>query len=413
MGLSGKRELLALSSIPLIMTLGNSMLIPILPEMRNQLQVSSFQISLIITVYSVVAIFLIPVAGFLSDRYGRKKIILPSLILAALGGLLSGAAAVWFAHAYVWILAGRFVQGIGAAGAAPIVLPLVGDLFKEETEVSAGLGTVETANTFGKVLSPLLGSLLAAIVWYVPFWAIPALCVLSLLLVGFMVKVPKKEQSAAPPGVRSFLASMSGIFRQKGRWLYAIFAIGGICMFVAFGALFYLSETLEDRHGLHGIWKGAILAIPTAGLCLCSFLAGKWIGDGKRRMKWGNFCGIALLSAAAFVCAWLGGGSIIADIALITAGSAGIGVSLPCLDALITEGVDKEQRGTVTSLYSSMRFIGVAAGPPVASVLIKASPVPFFYVAAGLGCLALLLAALAINPKKEPQTVPSLPPATN
>ena len=38
----------------------------------------------------------------------------------------------------------------------------------------------------------------------------------------------------------------------------------------------------------------------------------------------------------------------------------GIGMALPCLDALITQGIEKEQRGTVTSFYSSMRFIGVA-----------------------------------------------------
>ena len=43
----------------------------------------------------------------------------------------------------------------------------------------------------------------------------------------------------------------------------------------------------------------------------------------------------------------------------------GIGVGLPCLDAFITSGIEKEERGTVSSIYSSMRFIGVAAGPPI------------------------------------------------
>lgn len=65
--------ILSLSSIPLVMTLGNSMLIPVLPMMERELTISSFQSSLIITVYSVVAIFLIPIAGFLSDHIGRKK----------------------------------------------------------------------------------------------------------------------------------------------------------------------------------------------------------------------------------------------------------------------------------------------------------------------------------------------------
>lgn len=78
-----KWDLAALASIPLIMTLGNSMLIPILPQISQQLHVGPFQVSMLITVYAVVAILLIPIAGYLSDRYGRKTVIIPSLIIAA------------------------------------------------------------------------------------------------------------------------------------------------------------------------------------------------------------------------------------------------------------------------------------------------------------------------------------------
>jgi ACDE family multidrug resistance protein len=368
--------------------------------MRSQLNVSSFQVSLIITVYSVVAIFLIPVAGFLSDRFGRKKVILPSLILTAQGGLLCGIASVWFEQAYLWILVGRFIQGIGAAGAFPIVMPLVGDMFQDEAQVSAGLGIIETSNTFGKVLSPILGSLLAAIVWYAPFWAIPVLCAVSLVMVWFMVKVPKKQQEK-PPGISEFFKSVKSLFRQKGRWLYAIFALGGICMFTIFGTLFYLSQMLEDEHGMHGVLKGGMLAIPTAALCACSFGTGKLIGNHKKRMKWFNLAGVVLLSAATLACAWFGEASLLLDMVLISLSSAGVGIALPCLDAFITEGIEKEQRGTVTSFYSSMRFIGVAAGPPVASVMLKPSAGPFFYLAAGLGSIGILLSAFALRPKED------------
>src|SRR5690625_1371220 len=81
--------IITLASIPLIMTLGNSMLIPILPMMEEKLEITKLQSSLIITVYSVVAIFLIPLAGFLSDRYGRKRIIVPALIITGIGGLIA------------------------------------------------------------------------------------------------------------------------------------------------------------------------------------------------------------------------------------------------------------------------------------------------------------------------------------
>lgn len=127
-----KWAILSMASIPLIMTLGNSMFIPVLTEMKKQLNISSFQSSMIITVYSIVAIILIPIAGYISDHIGRKKVIIPSLIITAIGGFISGWAAWKMNDAYWMILLGRSLQGVGAAGGAPIVMPLVGDMFKNE-----------------------------------------------------------------------------------------------------------------------------------------------------------------------------------------------------------------------------------------------------------------------------------------
>jgi ACDE family multidrug resistance protein len=117
-----KLDLMAIATIPLIMTLGNSMLLPILPDIAKKLHVSSLEVSMFITVYSVIAIILIPIAGYLSDRYGRKTVIVPSLIITGIGGLIAGLAA-WFLEdksAYWMIIGGRILQGIGAAGAFPI-----------------------------------------------------------------------------------------------------------------------------------------------------------------------------------------------------------------------------------------------------------------------------------------------------
>src|SRR5699024_8288384 len=121
--------------------------------------------------------------GYLSDRFSRKIIILPSLILYGLGGLLAGVAAASFSHSYVWILIGRTLQGVGAAGTAPIAMALTGDLFKGG-EQSRVLGIFEASNGLGKVLSPILGSLLGLMVWYAVFFAFPAVCLIAILLVG-------------------------------------------------------------------------------------------------------------------------------------------------------------------------------------------------------------------------------------
>src|SRR5699024_3545880 len=177
---------IALASVPLMMTLGNSMFIPILPLMEKELSISSVQSSYLITAYSVVAIFCIPIAGFLSDKFGRKRVIIPALIVTAIGGLIAGFAASFLEESYRIILMGRILQGIGASGAMPIVIPLVGDLFNKE-EASATLGKIETANTAGKVLSPIVGSSLMMLVWYLPFYAIPVLSIISCLLIFFSI----------------------------------------------------------------------------------------------------------------------------------------------------------------------------------------------------------------------------------
>src|SRR5699024_6688150 len=124
--------IVALASVPLIMTLGNSMLIPVLHVMEEKIPISKVQASHIITVYSVVAIICIPIAGYLSDRYGRKKVMIPALIITAIGGLSAGLAAWKMTNPFTVIIIGRILQGIGASGAMPIDFPFVGDMFRKD-----------------------------------------------------------------------------------------------------------------------------------------------------------------------------------------------------------------------------------------------------------------------------------------
>ncbi|MHA7963919.1 MFS transporter [Paenibacillus sp. CAU 1782] len=397
-----KRDLAALASIPLIMTLANSMLIPVLPLMQKKLGVSAVQTSLIITVYAAISILCIPIAGYLSDRYGRKKIILIGLSITAAGGVVSGLGA-WLldSGAYWTILAGRFVQGIGAAGAFPIVLPLVGDMFKSEDEVSSSLGMIETSNTFGKVISPVLGSALAMALWFLPLAVIPVFSLISITAVAVFVKAPKQKEGEEL-GIAAFLHKLKDTLKQNGSWLYAIFTIGCIAMFVMFGFLYFLSNSLEDVYHIKDIKKGLVLAIPLFAICSSSFAAGKLIGKNKTRMKWFTIIGLLALTATMIGCGWKKNDSLVFLILLLFIGGVGIGAALPSLDALITEGVQKEERGTITSLYSSARFIGVASGPLVASTLMKQEDW-LFYLFAAIAFGSCLLSLFAIRPNKEPK----------
>lgn len=394
---SKKGAIFALATIPLVMTIGNSMLIPVLPVMENQIQITSFQTSLIITVYSVVAIFLIPVAGFISDHVGRKKVIVPSLLIAAIGGFISGWAAWKLTNPYILILIGRSLQGVGAAGAAPIVMPLIGDMFKNEEEVSTNLGIIETSNTLGKVVSPILGAFLAGIFWYLPFFVIPVFCTFSLLLMIFLVKRAKVEHEPVP--LRIFVKKLREIFKLNGRWLFATFFIGIILMFVLFGVLFYLSDTLEKNFGINDLKKGLILAVPLGALCLSSLITGKVIKDHKLLMKWITFGGLLLLAASIFSLSF--SKNLWYMIIMFLLSGVGIGASLPCLDHYVTEGIEQKQRGTITSLFHSMRFIGVASGPPVMALLMKQMDNGMFYVLSGVATLACLLTFFAIRPESE------------
>ncbi|UOR13038.1 MFS transporter [Halobacillus amylolyticus] len=394
-----KWDLIALASIPLVMTLGNSMLLPVLPMIEKEIGISAFQSSLIITVYSVVAILLIPIAGYLSDKIGRKKVIIPSLIITGAGGIVSAYAAWKMENPYIMILVGRFLQGIGASGAFPVVIPTVGDMFDDEKQVSEGLGLIETSNTFGKVLSPVFGALLAVIIWFIPFASIPVLSLLSILLVWKFVKVPKNEDEQKKTRFSDFKKSIKKVFHDNGRWVISIFVIGCINMFVLFGFLFHLSSLLEDEYNVTGVYKGLLLGIPLLFLCIASYISGKKIGENKVVMKWAIVIGNAAAAASLFFIKH--DANLVMLIVLLSVAGIGIGLSLPGLDALITEGVEKEVRGTVTSLYSSMRFLGVATGPPVIAILMERYPDVLYISLACLSILAVLVTLFAVRPSSE------------
>jgi len=383
--------IVSLTSIPLIMTLGNSMLIPVLPILEDKVGITSFQSSMIITSYSVAAIFLIPVAGYLSDRFGRKIVILPSLILALIGGLIAGFASWKMNDPYAMIIAGRIIQGIGAAGAMPIVLPLVGDLYQDDDEkISSTLGIIETSNTFGKVLSPILGSVFAAFLWFLPFFSISALSLISIVLIFFFVKAPKDNDE--PLKFKKFLRNTKEVFKEEGKWLYTVFLNGVLVMLILFSMLFFLSENLEKVHDIKGIKKGFVLAIPLLLLCIASFISGRKIKGNLGRIKKIIIVSLIAMSASIVFVGFTSKNLIFLLVITSIVGIA-IGALLPALDTIITDNIRKELRGTVSSFYSSARFIGVAAGPPIMSLVMK-NYLNASYITAGVLGFMLLFVVL-------------------
>jgi ACDE family multidrug resistance protein len=389
-------EFIALASVPMVLVLGNSMLVPILPTMMDEMGISKFQSSLVITLFSFTAGLLIPVSGYLSDRFNRKGVIIPSLILYGGAGILAGFGAVW--HSYWVVIISRALQGLGAAGTAPIAMALVGDMYKGGTE-SKALGLTEASNGTGKVVSPILGSLLALWTWYAPFFAFPLFCLASLLLVIFIIKEPKKETE--PQKLGPYLHKIGSILKEKGRWLITAFFAGSLALFILFGVLFYLSNILEEPpYSISDLTKGFILAIPLLGMVITSYTTGSLIKKNGTLMRWLMNIGLVMMTVSLALTIFFNK-NIYVFIGLLTLSSIGTGLLLPCLNTMITGSVQKSERGMITSLYSSLRFLGVAAGPPLFGWMMDISHQTIFITVSALSLIALGLTFFLIKPKGQ------------
>ena len=170
-------------------------------------------------------------------------------------------------------------------------------------------------------------------------------------------------------------------------------------MLILFGTLFFLSEILEKEYDLKGIKKGYVLAIPLIMLCIASYFTGRNIkGNLDKMKKMMLVCLIALSVSVGMVGIWADRLWVLLTITSLV--GIAIGAMLPVLDALITENIDKEERGTVSSFYSSARFIGVAAGPPIMALVMNNYLNVSYLMAGALGVILTFLVFKFIDVKE-------------
>lgn len=391
-----KQALAAMTTVPFIMVLGNSMLIPVMPQIKKVLDLSQFQVSLIITLFSVPAGLAIPFAGFLSDRFGRKKIIVPALLIYGLGGVIASLAALLMQHPYSVILAGRVVQGIGAAGTAPVAMALAGDIFTSQ-ERSKVLGIIESSNGFGKVVSPVLGSLIGLLAWYAAFFVFPVLCIPAAIAMWFLVKEPESAGSQQP--IKQYIKSIGIIFKNKAGFLLTAFLTGSVVLMILFGILFYLSDFLETRYSLFNTRKGLVLAVPVLAMSMTSFITGHFIQKKIGLMKILVVTGLALITVSLLINPFFPNIYLFVGTMVFT--GIGVGLVLPCLNTLITSSASTDERGMVTSLYGGVRFLGVAVGPPLFGWLMDIRPLVMFWSAAGAAIFTGVLTVLLLPANKN------------
>lgn len=213
--------------------------------------------------------------------------------------------------------------------------------------------------------------------------------------------IKEKKAEKEPPPLGKYAKGLISVFKSEGRWLFAAYLTGAICLFALFGILFYISDILEKEHHIDGILKGSILAIPLLFMTTTSYITGSKIGKNMPLMKKLIILGLLLMTASFASLIFFE--SLIPFFSVLVVSSIGTGLVLPCINSFITGSVPTDRRGFVTSLYGSVRFLGVAIGPPIFSTLMDWSRTGMFLITAGLTLFAALLSLVLIHVKKKNQ----------
>ena len=170
--------------VTLMAVLGVSSVTPAFPAISREFGISGGQVGLLITVFTLPGIVLTPVLGVLSDRYGRKKILVPALSLFGAAG-----GAYVFARDFQLLLLLRAFQGMGAAALGTLNVTVIGDIYGGR-ERSAALGLNSSVLSVGTAGYPAIGGLLATFGWFYPF-ALPVVAIPIGVLVLFSLRNPE------------------------------------------------------------------------------------------------------------------------------------------------------------------------------------------------------------------------------
>ncbi|MDQ0213887.1 ACDE family multidrug resistance protein [Oikeobacillus pervagus] len=358
------KPLFYISLLPFIMVLGNSMMIPILPDMQSELHLTEKESGYILSFFSFPAAIIIPFIGFLSDRFGRKILILLSLFFV-IGGSVLCAVSIWFPHPFIWLLIGRVIQGIGAAGTTPLAMAIIGDAV-DRTRQGEAFGLLEVFNGVGKVVAPIVGATAAAIYnWNLAFVFVIIVTVLS--LVGIFKTIPNKKSGNQVNSIRNYLQDLIYVLKSKWLEIFPLFYMGAVGLFLLFGILFYLSYYIEMTYHIDGFFKGTAFMFPLAAMTIVSYWTGKQLKNS------GNFQSLTLIGISVMMVSFAGmewNHSFHFFLFFLTIAFAGLGFILPCMNTAITSQVSDGERGFIVGLYGTARFIGVALGPTIFSIWI-------------------------------------------
>jgi DHA1 family bicyclomycin/chloramphenicol resistance-like MFS transporter len=293
-----------------------------LPDIGRSLSASPAAVQLTLSVYLVGYAVGQLVYGPLSDRFGRRPVLLISL-----AGYCAASLACALAPTIELLLLARACQALGSSGAIVIARAVVRDLY-EGARAGRELALMGAIFSLAPVIAPSVGGLLqSGFGWRSNFVVLVLIGATAGLLVWLMLPETLRARSAEPPGVRAMLASYREILSHRAFRAY----LGLIS--ISFGGVFaWISASpfvLQDLYGLTPFWFGFAFAAASAGFLTGSILStrlGMRLGI-DRSIGVGAACvaagGLGSVAAVAF------SASVIPLLAAISLYACGMGLVQP------------------------------------------------------------------------------------
>ena len=377
-----RNAILMVALVVLVDITGFGLILPLLPFWAERLGANPFEVGLILTVYAAAQFLFTPVLGALSDRIGRRPVILVSLLIEAVGFALTALAGT-----LPLLLVARFVGGLGASniGSAQAV---VADVTAPKDR-ARGMGMVGAAIGLGFVVGPALGGILAGLGATVPFWAALVVALLNALLVLIFLPETRVQRPAAVMSEKR-LALFAGWRRAIQTPAIARLILINLLFTLAFTAmeavfpLFTQREFgwLATQNGYLFTYVGVIIVIMQGGM------VGQLVKRfGERGLQ---IAGLGLLAVGLALLPFSGTlALLLVALALL---SIGDGAVTPTNNALLSLATPPEAQGETLGLSQGVGSLGRMIGPLIAGALFGASIGLPFLVGAALAVVALSVA---------------------
>ena len=362
--------------------LGFGIMIPLLPFYAESLGASAFVVSLLMAVYSLAQFLFAPLWGRLSDRYGRRPIIMIGLLGTSVSFILFG-----FASTLSLLFFSRLLGGILTAATLPTSQAYVADISSEK-ERAKKFGMLGAAFGLGFMFGPALGGLLSIYGYSVPAFFAAGLAFLN--FVGAWFWLPESFKPTATEVKSYHLIDFKGMWKSITHEHIGVLVIIGALIALGFSQLQGMYALFaEQRFGLGPASVGLILfVVGVVSVVVQGAVVGKvvaWIGEIKTIILGTLILGVSytmigLSSSTTMLYVFTG------------VNAAGFALSGPSLNALISERTHKDEQGTMLGLAQSWGALARVLGPPFAGILFGFSIALPFYTGAFFMLCGMLMA---------------------